>query len=1310
MDQVRPSEVSLPARSEVGFLSRTVSSSSTTKWILPARLRSTARNDIVFVGDNSIQLREFVTTSEAHLVDVTTKFAFRSLILAAGVISAPTEVEKVDVLEQIVNQTVEKEHYVIGGKPLPDDYPAQILVLALAACELAFVYVQQEPSGACTFRWARRPILAGCDLPDKFCKTLAIDPGSRALAFAPSMGYVGIASLNRFECIKSAIDGWQPSRPQSFLPWIEQHFIQVDGHVIKMDFLKSADEDPGNVILLLLVVNAGTTSLLLYCWETRMPLHRIKSMGCSGQILAPEDCLPLMLIPCGGMASFFLVTENELVLYGQVTASKVHRTPYPLPTETTKERNRRPRPLLWSQWAKPSRYQDYKKTNEDIMLVREDGLLQYFMIQHKPKTRARSSTAAGHLKFDVNTAVCMIPVPRDIGGGDILIVGGSMCTGGVFHLPPREAPVLIQSLPNWAPFNDLLLLKSTTLSSSLQSERRLIVCSGNKDGQGSIAEIHHGLEAQVGWRMEHSDSASIERIWTIEDEMRGTLLILFSHSLHTSLVLYNLDSTEFEYADAETYPGLDLNSPTLSAARLGDDVFVQITSTSITIFSFSDHFEPVKRNFRSPGLLCAEIVVSLGTVICAYPTLYGYTFGTIDLRKNTLDDNIFTTALELDSQPISIHPAIFGGSHLVFVGSKQGNLTAYAMGEDLNLTSLLELDLSKIVDTAEDIRVSSMCFLAYPSNPIGLLLCGLRSGYLVSIELRARKESLSVTHLGVKDRQVHRLGSTTIILSPDGSPTETSAPTAAFAICQSLVRRISLKNNAAGADTSITPVFFVERGVPSKASPTINASCRVQQLHSDPLNDISNLLISATPKTILFSSLVPQPCGVVQTNPVQGTPKHAIYSAFLNQLVVGTDYPSGPLITFMEASTGEGTSDQAMYKISQTIKVGDSNERIGPIIAYRPTDGSRHFEFLVIALNATGTDSRSQAQTITGRVVCLSLPRIKKGSSSATSSKPHLILRTPDKAITAISVSGESDLLVGTEKQLKLFTFDFEARQWTEASTFDLPSAIAAIDVNLGGCKILVATKKHSWMVFKQSQEGDLVLLESDRQARNLMSIQSFLGKRALVTSLSERGTTLMCMREDVEQGGQMRVVCDATVPLFLERVVEETEGLATIMQGRQRSSFIGCSADGTVYRFLMLRKEEWDLLSVVQCLDEENKGSSSSKGKSKAAAALKLRQATTARTDKTAYSHIDGDALADLVGEGVMSLRNLLGEKKVKTEVEQEEEANDDEGVAKRGEEMARKLAELKKVALPLVGDDSDDVVGAVIIWLRQILNWVPV
>ena len=160
---------------DVGVLSRTISTSSNLRWIVPAKLRNARRNDIVFVGETSIQLREFLSSSGAHLVDVTANFSFGTTILAARVISAATV--SIDVLEQTVKQTYEDTRYVLNGEQYPDDEPPQILALSLASCEWVFVYAREQHDGTVCFQWARRPILAGVDLPDRFGRHMAVDPG-----------------------------------------------------------------------------------------------------------------------------------------------------------------------------------------------------------------------------------------------------------------------------------------------------------------------------------------------------------------------------------------------------------------------------------------------------------------------------------------------------------------------------------------------------------------------------------------------------------------------------------------------------------------------------------------------------------------------------------------------------------------------------------------------------------------------------------------------------------------------------------------------------------------------------------------------------------------------------------------------------------------------------------------------------------------------------------------------------------------------------------------------------------------------------
>lgn len=159
---------------ELGILSRTLNSSPAVKWILPARIRSPSKNDVVFVGDTSIQLREFVTTGSTHLADATGKLDFQTQILAAKVISA--KLEPIPVLEAIQNQSGDEERFTINGQPVKEGQPPQILVLSTASSHLIFVYAQERHDGSVRFVYARRPITGGLDPAERMGRYLAVDP------------------------------------------------------------------------------------------------------------------------------------------------------------------------------------------------------------------------------------------------------------------------------------------------------------------------------------------------------------------------------------------------------------------------------------------------------------------------------------------------------------------------------------------------------------------------------------------------------------------------------------------------------------------------------------------------------------------------------------------------------------------------------------------------------------------------------------------------------------------------------------------------------------------------------------------------------------------------------------------------------------------------------------------------------------------------------------------------------------------------------------------------------------------------------
>src|SRR5690242_9830543 len=75
---VEPTKSRLPI---IGVLSRTVIHSPVIQWVLPARIRHPDKNDVVFVGEDYIQIKELVESG--HLEDVVTKSDFDAKILAA---------------------------------------------------------------------------------------------------------------------------------------------------------------------------------------------------------------------------------------------------------------------------------------------------------------------------------------------------------------------------------------------------------------------------------------------------------------------------------------------------------------------------------------------------------------------------------------------------------------------------------------------------------------------------------------------------------------------------------------------------------------------------------------------------------------------------------------------------------------------------------------------------------------------------------------------------------------------------------------------------------------------------------------------------------------------------------------------------------------------------------------------------------------------------------------------------------------------------------------------------------------------------
>lgn len=153
-----------------GILSQTLASSPYTNSVFPAKIRTAANNDVVFVGHSSIHLREL--TELAQLTKVLAHLELGVRILAAEVISAESEV--ITQEDAIFAQDVVK--YTINGDQCPSDQPPQIVVLSIATGELIFLYARTLLNGHTNFVYARRKIHRGIPWASKYGKHLAVDP------------------------------------------------------------------------------------------------------------------------------------------------------------------------------------------------------------------------------------------------------------------------------------------------------------------------------------------------------------------------------------------------------------------------------------------------------------------------------------------------------------------------------------------------------------------------------------------------------------------------------------------------------------------------------------------------------------------------------------------------------------------------------------------------------------------------------------------------------------------------------------------------------------------------------------------------------------------------------------------------------------------------------------------------------------------------------------------------------------------------------------------------------------------------------
>ncbi|MCJ1298534.1 hypothetical protein MMC08_001324, partial [Hypocenomyce scalaris] len=612
-----PGEVTEPP-SKAGILTRTLLRSPMVNWILPARIRHKNKNDVLFIGRDSVEVKEL--SGDCHLEDVAVKSDFGSTIRSARVLGAPVALPESYGLDAIIKSEELDEMVLDADGPL--QIPPQILVLALESKMLVFLFAFYDRHDKIQYISSQRALPPQRSYLEQLGKHMAVDPKSRALAVAACEGSFCLYALKTMDQLREEIESDGGFRQGNFMPIREERHFSVEGIILKMEFLHPPQGENNHVILLLVISLNQRTRLLCYEWDCSTDLRQAKQKG-DGQLVHPEDSHPLLLIPFTISSGFMLVCEKVISVYkgiltGPATRRWLALDHYEPPQDPGNSR----RPPLWTHWAKPVRHGEYASNHNDIYLCREDGIVRWLEIDEASEgedAMIGSQMYPGNIGCNIDTAFASLDQPTN--RPDLLVSSGDTSNGGLFIIRPSQyiEPRATQTIHNWAPTIDFVTARVSSSSHGIQRHvsssnegpmfrERIFACTGRGSKHGAVSELRYGVEARIGTSVEIEDG--VLDLWALSALSGGDTFVLLSYSATTMLLHIPSDlgnsESEIKLVEDENM-GLYFDARTITAGVTTEDFIIQITESSIHVTSFVAAKHRWSRQCKEERIVAADI-------------------------------------------------------------------------------------------------------------------------------------------------------------------------------------------------------------------------------------------------------------------------------------------------------------------------------------------------------------------------------------------------------------------------------------------------------------------------------------------------------------------------------------------------------------------------------------------------------------------------------------------------------------------------------------------------------------------------------
>ncbi|KAI9718568.1 MAG: hypothetical protein M1812_004019 [Candelaria pacifica] len=1187
----------------MGILTKTLSYSPVLKWIIPARIRDADKNDVIFIGERFIQIKELLP--DGHLQDVVTKSDFGGATIRSARVfgNARQPVGPVDV-QQGANMKEEDADIEmnLSESGITSQIPPQILIVTLDSNRLVFLFAFNDRLGQVKFLSSHMALPSQRSLLQTQGKHLAVDPKSRAFAVAASQDSFSLYALKPRSQLRAEIERGDELSSARLKPVREERQLSVDGIILKMEFLYPSPDDEGHVILLLVVSNDQKTRLLCFEWDYTTSLHTVKQLGTNGQPVGKREMLPILLIPLTIASAFILVCEHVVTVYRDILTGTA--TPRPIghnEDSANYQGGSSRKPPLWTYWARPVRTADYSSGHDDLFLCRDDGIVKALNISEDTAIMLNTQVKAGTLRCNIDTAFASLDL--GLNHPDLLIAGGDMSVGGIFEFQSRSVPRFIEAVSNWAPTIDCVFVPSNSLSRHRSTStdaapsrlNRLFTCAG-RDNFGACVEIRCGMEGRMGWTLSNEEFPSIVEMWTLVDPAADGFSLLLSFPLYSSLIHLTTDGSILPDEFDHTQGGLDLRSKTLAVTVTVQGCCIQVTEGSIrakrSLLADMSHPGLLREFLPSEKIVAAAVDPQQSLVV----TVIRRRNGDVDLcgsRVSLIDDSISILeneqSISLTSEPTCLTIIRIRKTEFVFMGTTAATLRIFRLEADSKLVPIMEHTINGTGG------VHSVCHSVscVSSNDTQLLLCGQRDGQLQTFQVETHNESATVT---LTHSNCLVMGTTSVKVFPDSLDSRN-----AYVTCDSDFCRVTY-DELQHRRLSVSNVWLTNAGDPSyRQSPILAAS---QLPSSFQLTDATyaGLMVLILGAKLIVATLDRTAKVVPRRIPVKGTPRRIIFSKVLDMLVlVVTSNENKPprqrsspgiqsrsrvlvrdCIEFIDPDQPtikvEGDIPQDSGSQKCLAPVGKAGERVLGIIEWSPSEEGRTYHFLVVCTRI----KHSGGLPDTGRVAFFKARRNNQGGVDVAE-KYHI--RCDGGPAYSIASLGSSSLVYCSGNELKIQFLNLSEKKWQPVCSYRLRSPGLHIDVK--GPLIYVTTASDSVQILK-FEDNTLSHQFSDSVAREglhhltlpNLSITLASDKACNVAGLWQPPTRLTATPATVFEaelpGSMIRLRLGSVRPPW-----RSLAGLPGLLQ----DDIIGVSVDGALYQITLLTAAAWRLLRFIQNL-----------------------------------------------------------------------------------------------------------------------------